>query len=192
VRVLLHTLALLAVVVAAGCASQLEPAKDMLGDVATAMAEVSGEAAEGVPEQFAEVQRQVAELQAHFDREDYAAVIAEGPAVLLAVHRLGQAAAARKAALVQSLTAEWTQRASQLPDEFAAIERRLEFLNIPANRKAAAGIDVEAARKAVRDAVSLWSKGQAAFAAGNLQEAVQTADAAQAQADAIKSVIRLR
>jgi hypothetical protein len=192
VRVLLHTLAVLAVLMAAGCASQLEPAKDMLGDVATSMAEVSGDAAQAVPEQFAEVQRQVAELQAHFDREDYAAVIADGPAVLIAVHRLGQAAAARKAALSQSLNGAWALRANQLPDEFAAIERRIQFLGLPANRKAAAGIDVEAAKSAARDAVSLWSKGQAAFADGNLQEAVQTADAAQAQADALKSAIRLR
>jgi hypothetical protein len=192
VRVLLHNLAVLAVVMAAGCASQLEPAKDMLGDVSTAMAEVSGEAAQAVPEQFAEVQREVAELQAHFDHEDYAAVIAEGPAVLIAVHQLGSATAAKKAALMQSLNGAWAQRANQLPEQFAAIERRLEFLNSPANRKTAAGIDVEAARTAVRDAVSLWSKGQAAYADGNLQEAVQTADAVQVQADTIKSAIRLR
>jgi hypothetical protein len=181
----------IAVLVAAGCASQLEPAKDMLGDVATAMAEVSGDAAQAVPEQFAEVQRQVTELQAHFDREDYAAVIADGPAVLIAVHQLGQAAAARKAALLQGLNSAWTLRANQLPDEFAAIEHRLQFLSLPANRKAATGIDVEAAKNAVRDAVSLWSKGQAAYADGNLQEAVQTADAVQTQADALKSAIRL-
>jgi hypothetical protein len=177
---------------AAGCASQLEPAKAMLGDVATAMAEVSGDAAQAVPAQFAEVQRQVAELQAHFDREDYAAVIADGPAALIAVHQLGQAAAARKAAQLQSLNGAWTLRANQLPDEFAAIERRLDFLGLPANRKAAAGIDLEAAKSAVRGAVSLWSKGQAAYADGNLQEAVQTADAVQAQAEAVKSAIRLR
>lgn len=177
---------------AVGCASQLEPAKDMLGDVSTAMAEVSGDAAQAVPEQFAEVQRQVAELQVHFDREDYATVISDGPAVLIAVHQLGQATAAKKAALMQSLNGAWTKRANQLPEEFAAIERHLQYLNIPANRKAAAGIDVDAAQSAVRDAVSLWSKGQAAYADGNMQEAVQTADAAQAQADAIKSAIRLR
>ncbi len=191
-RVLLYTLAVLAVVMAAGCASQLEPAKDMLGDVSMAMAEVSGDAAQAVPAQFAEVQRQVAELQVHFDHEDYAAVIADGPAVLIAVHQLGAAAAAKKAALMQSLNGAWTQRANQLPEEIAAIERRLEFLHSPANRKAAAGIDVEGAQGAVRDAESLWSKGQAAYADGNLQEAVQTADAVQVQADAIRSAIRLR
>jgi hypothetical protein len=192
VRGLLQTLAMLAVVMALGCTSQLEPAKLMLADVSAAMAEVSGDAAQAVPEQFAEVQRQVAELQSRFDREDYAAVIADGPTVLLAVHRLGQAAAAKKAALMQSLNGAWSERANQLPEEFSAIEKRLEFLNLPANRKAAAGIDVPAARNAVRDAISLWSKGQAAYADGNVPEAVQTADAAQAQADAIKSAIHLR
>lgn len=182
--------ALLAVAMAAGCASQLEPAKDMLGNVSAAMAETSADAAQAVPEQYAEVQRQVAELQARFDREDYTAVIAQGPAVLAAVHGLGQAAAAKKAAMAAALGRDWAQLASSLPDEFSAIEQRLDFLG--ANARAAAGIEVAAARTTLRSALSLWSKGQAAFAAGNLPEAVQTGHTAQEQADSLKSAIRLR
>jgi hypothetical protein len=182
---------LLAVAMAAACTSQLEPAQRMLGDVTTTMAEVSADASAMVPEKYAEAQRQIAELQTRFDHEDYATVIADGPAVLSAVHVLGEAAAARKAALAQQLNAAWAQRANGLPDEFAAIERQLDFLAKPANRKAAVGIDVSAARNAEREAASLWSKGQAAYAVGNLPEAVQTADAVQARADAIKSAIHL-
>jgi len=145
----------------------------MLSDVTATMAEVSADASAMVPEKYAEVQRQIAELQTRFDHEDYAAVITEGPAILAAAHGLGQAAAARKAELSTQLSAQWAQRANALPDEFAAIERYLDFLAKPANRKAAVGIDVPGARDAVREAVSLWSKGQAAYAAGNLAEAVQ-------------------
>ena len=163
----------------------------MLGDVTTMMAEVSADASAMVPENYAEAQRQIAELQTRFDHEDYATVIADGPAVLAAVHVLGQAAAARKAALAQQLNSAWAQRANGLPDEFAAIERQLDILDRPAIRKAAVAIDVTAARNALREAVSLWSKGQAAYAAGNLPEAVQTADVVQSRADAIKSAIHL-
>jgi hypothetical protein len=183
---------LLAVAMTVACTSQLEPAQKMLGDVTAMMAEVSADASAMVPEKYAEVQRQIDELHARFDHEDYAAVIAQGPALLAAVHALGLEAAARKVTLAQQLNAGWAQRASGLPEEFAAIERQLDFLAKPANRKAAAGIDVSAARNAERDAVSLWSKGQAAYAAGNLPEAVQTADAVQARADAIKAAIHLR
>jgi hypothetical protein len=184
--------ALLAVLIAAGCTSALEPAQRMLSDVTATMAEVSADASAMLPEKYAEVQRQIAELQTRFDHEDYAAVITEGPAVLAAAHGLGQAAAARKAELSKQLGAQWSQRANALPDEFGEIERHLDFLAKPANRKAAVGIDVHGARDALREAVSLWSKGQAAYAAGNLPEAVQTADAVQVKADAIKSAIHLR
>jgi hypothetical protein len=188
-RQLRHILGLLAVALAAACTSQLEPAQRMLGDVTVTMAEISADASAAMPEQYAEVQRQIAELQTRFDHEDYGAVIAEGPAVLAAAHKLGQAAAARKAQIAQQLNAVWAQRAQKLPDEFSTIERRLDFLSAPANRRAAAGIDLGAARNAVREAVSLWSKAQAAYAAGNLPEAVQTADAVQAKADALAQVL---
>jgi hypothetical protein len=183
---------LLAVAMTVACTSQLEPAQKMLGDVTATMAEVSADASAMVPEKYAEVQRQIDELHARFDHEDYAAVIAQGPALLAAVHGLGLEAAASKVTLAQQLNAGWARRASGLPEEFAAIERQLDFLAKPANRKAAAGIDVSAARNAEREAVSLWSKGQGAYAAGNLPEAVQTADAVQARADAIKAAIHLR
>jgi hypothetical protein len=183
---------LLAVAMGVACTSQLEPAQKMLGDVTAMMAEVSADASAMVPEKYAEVQRQIDELHARFDHEDYTAVIAQGPALLAAVHALELEAAARKVTLAQQLNAGWAQRASGLPEEFAAIERQLDFLAKPANRKAAADIDLGAARNAEREAVSLWSKGQAAYAAGNLPEAVQTADAVQARADAIKSAIHLR
>jgi hypothetical protein len=186
-----HHWVLLAVAMAAGCTSQLEPAQKMLGDITATMAEVSADASAMVPEKYAEAQRQIAELQTRFDHEDYAAVMAEGPGMLAAVHGLGQAAAASKVALAQQLSVAWAQRATELPEEFAAIERQLDFLGKPANRKAAVGIDVSAAQNAVREAVSLWSKGQAAYAAGNLPEAVQTADEVQAKAVEIKSAIHL-
>jgi hypothetical protein len=188
-RQLRHILVLLAISIALACTSQLEPAQRMLSDVTVTMAEVSADASATMPEQYAEVQRQIAALQARFDHEDYGAVIAEGPAALAATHKLGQAAAARKAQISRQLNAVWAQRAQKLPDEFSAIERRLDFLSAPANHLAAAGMDLAAARSAVREAVSLWSKAQAAYAAGNLPEAVQTADIVQSKADALAQTL---
>jgi hypothetical protein len=188
-RMIRNLLGLLALAIAAACTSQLEPAQKMLSDVTVTMAEVSSDASATVPEQYAEVQRQIGALQSRFDHEDYRAVIAEGPGVLAAVHQLGQTAAARKAEISQQLNAVWAQRAQKLPDEFATLEHRLDFLSAPANRRAAAGIDLIAAQNAVREAVSLWSKAQAAYAAGNLPEAVQTADVVQAKADALAQTL---
>ena len=55
-----------------------------------------------------------------------------------------------------------------------------------------AGIDVAAAQTGVADATALWSKAQAAFAAGNIEEAVATAKDVKARAEAIAAAIKLR
>jgi hypothetical protein len=187
-----HTCLAMALGLLAGCVGQQEPAQKLLGDVNAAMHTVSADAEADVPDQYAEVQRQIAELQATFDREDYAAVIANAPAVLAAAQGLGQAAAARRAEVRAQLNGEWSHLAATLPEEFARIEQRIDFLTGPAGRKAAMGVDLRAAQGAVRDAFALWSKGQAAFAAGNLQEAVQTAHTVQARADELAASLKLQ
>jgi hypothetical protein len=176
----------------AGCVGQQEPAQKLLGDIAASMHAVSADAEANVPDQYAEVQRQIAELQATFDREDYTAVIANAPAVLAAAQGLGPAVAARKAAVLAQLNGEWSHVAAVLPDEFERIEHRIDFLAAPQNRSAAMGVDLRAAQVSVRDAVALWSKGQAAYAAGNLQEAVQTAHTVQARADELAASLQPR
>ena len=55
----------------------------------------------------------------------------------------------------------------------------------------AAGIDLDAAKAAESDAMSLWSKAQAAFAAGNLDEAVNTAKDVKAKIEATAASLKL-
>jgi hypothetical protein len=55
----------------------------------------------------------------------------------------------------------------------------------------AAGIDLAAAKSGLSDATSLWSKAQAAFASGNLDEAVSTAKDVKAKIDALAASLKL-
>ncbi len=66
--------------------------------------------------------------------------------------------------------------AAALPADIAAIQSRIELSGKKSSKKLAAGIDLEAAKSGLSDATSLWSKAQAAFAAGNMDEAVNTAN----------------
>jgi hypothetical protein len=54
-----------------------------------------------------------------------------------------------------------------------------------------AGIDLAAAKSGLADATSLWSKAQAAFSAGNLEEAVSTAKDVKAKAEAAAAALKL-
>ena len=62
-----------------------------------------------------------------------------------------------------------------MPALFTALQARLDVLSQKRNRKMAAGIDLDAAKSALSDATSEWSKAQGAFGNGNMNEAVSVA-----------------
>jgi hypothetical protein len=166
---------LIAMLMLVGCSSQKEPAQIALGNIEATIVASSGDAAKYAPDQLMDVQSKLGRLQASFEAKDYAAVVAGAPEAMTAAHSLISAAATAKAAAEKALNEQWTALAATLPDYMAAIRRRIELLNKRSSRRLAAGIDLGAARERLDDAGSLWSKAQAAFATGNMSEAVSTA-----------------
>jgi len=104
---------------------------------------------------------------------------------------LATSAAAKKDEILKALNDDWTGLAAVLPDEQSAIQNRLEQLSQKANKKQAAGVDLDGAKASLRDALSLWSKATAAFAAGNLDEAVATAKAVKAKLDPLAATLKV-
>lgn len=190
-RVSHYALISMAVVFLAACAGQKEPAQKLIGDVESAVTAASAEAAKYVPDQLADVQAKLGALKASFEKQDYAGVVTGAPAVLSAAQGLATAAAAKKDEVLKALNDEWTGLAGSVPGAVTAIQSRIDFLGKKANKKAAAGIDVDAAKTGVSDASSLWSKAQAAFAAGNLDEAVSTAKDVKAKIQSVAASLKL-
>ena len=181
----------MAVILLAACGGQKEPAQRLIGDIDSVIAAASPEAAKYVPDQLADVQTKFGALKASFDRQDYAAVVAGGPDVLSAAQVLATAAATKKDQVLKSLNDSWSVLAASVPAESAAIQSRLDLLSKKSSKKMAAGIDVNAAKAAEADAASLWSKAQAAFAAGNMDEAVSTAKNVKEKIDAVAASLKL-
>ena len=186
----LGVLSLMAIILAA-CAGQKEPAQKLLGEIQATVTAASAEAAKYIPEQLAGVQTQLSALQASFDKQDYAAVVSGAPAVLAAAQSLATAAAEKKDDALKALNDKWTALAGSVPGDLTAIQNRMDFLAKKANKKAAAGIDLDGAKSALSDAMSLWSKAQAAFASGNLDEAVKTAQDVKSKVEALASSLKL-
>lgn len=180
-----------AALVLLACSGQKEPAEKLLLDTDATIIAASAEAAQYVPQQLADVQRQYADLKAAFDRQDYAGVVAAAPAVLGAAQTLATAAAAKKDEVLKVQNDDWTGLAAVVPDDFNAIQNRIDLLSKKANKKLAAGTDLDAAKLALSDAMSLWSKAAAAFAAGNLQEAVTSARAVKAKLDPLAAALKV-
>jgi hypothetical protein len=176
-------------VVLAACANQKEPAATAIGGIETAVNAASADASKYVPDQLADVKAKLADLKASFDKQDYKAVLAGAPAILSSAQGLAAAAAAKKDEIMKALNGDWTGLAASVPGVVSAVQSRVDMLS--KSKKVPAGIDLAAAKSGLADATSLWSKAQAAFSAGNLEEAVSTAKDVKAKAEAAAAALKL-
>jgi hypothetical protein len=173
----------------AACANQKEPAATAIGGIETAVNAVSADAEKYVPDQLTDVKSKLAALKGSFDKQDYKAVLAGAPAVLESAKGLAAAAAAKKDEILKALNADWTGLAGSVPDLVSAVQSRVAILS--KSKKVPAGIDLAAAKSGIADATSAWDKAKAAFAAGNLDEAVTTAKDVKAKAEAAAAALKL-
>ena len=175
----------------AACANQMEPAQRSISDIEAALSMAASDAAKYVPDQLTDVRRELGDLRATFDRQDYAGVLKTAPAVMERAQGLASQAKAKKAELAQALSGQWTELAARLPGYLTTIQSRIEFLAKKSSRKMAAGIDLDAARGSLSEDSSVWSKAQAAFATGNLGEAVTTAKSLESSLEGLASTLKI-
>ncbi len=183
-------LSLVAIVLAA-CAGQKEPAQKLIAEIEATATAASPEASKYVPDELADVQTKLGALKASYAKQDYAAVVSGAPAVLGAAQSLATDAAAKKDETLKALNDQWTELAGSVPDHLTAVQNGIDFLGKKANKKLAAGIDLDAAKAGAAEANSIWSKAQAAFASGNLEEAVATGKDAKSKTEAVAASLKL-
>ena len=146
-----------------------------------------------------DVQTKYDDLQTALAAQDYKGVLARGPALLTEALSLEGAAATKKAEVAQQLNDQWGSVSSAVPQEVTAIQNRIDMLGQKKNRKLAQeigkesgkGIDLDAAKSALADATSLWSKAQGAFGNGNMDQAVSTAKDAKAKLDTLAGTLKV-
>lgn len=178
-------------VITAGCAGQKEPARKLLADIDATVTAASTEAVKYVPDQLMDVQNRFGELKASFDKKDYAAVIDGAPPVFAAAQTLATAAAAKKDEVLKALNDKWMVLAGTVPEYTIAIQNRIDVLGKKSGKKVAAGMDLSAAKLSLDQATSLWSKAQAAFAGGNMDEAVRTGEDVKSRVEAVAATLKL-
>jgi len=175
----------------AACAGQKEPAQKLLADIEATVTAAAPEAAKYVPDQLMSVQTKFGALKASFDKQDYAAVVSGAPALLGAAQMLATAAASKKDEVLKALNDKWSVLAAAVPESMIAIQNRIDALRKKSNKNIAAGMNLEAARTSLDEAASLWSKAQAAFASGSMEEAVRTAEDVRTRIEAVAATLKL-
>jgi len=186
-----YALIFAASVLLAACASERDPAQKMINDIDAMVTMASADAAKYAPDQLIDTQTKLGDLKASFGRQDYKAVLAAAPPVLAEAQGLAGAAAAKKAELMKGQSDQWTALSSTVPSSMTAIQNRIDLLSKKSSRKLAQGIDLAAAKSAMSDATSLWSKAQGAFGNGNLDEAVSAAKDVKTKLDVLAVTLKM-
>ena len=172
----------------AACSMQREPAKQVINDIDNAI-DATPEAEQYIPDRVASVKRELADLNASYDKKDYAAVLDGAPAVLVEAKGLAAAAKAKKEQTIAELTTQWTELSGAVPSLLTSEKTRMEALS--KSHHLPKGIDLPAAKTALADATVLWAKAQAAFQASHLADAVSAAKDAKSRAQAAGSALKM-
>ncbi len=183
-------LAVAAALLLGACANQMEPAQKAIAGVESAVSAAAPDAAKYVPDQLAAVQKKLGDLKTSFDNKDYAAVLAGAPAALTDAQGLLGAAMLKKDEVVKAMSAQWPALAASLPGLVSSVTSKVTAM--AKMKHAPAGVDLAGAQADVANAGSLWSKAQAAFAANNIEEAVNTANEVKAKVEAAAAAIKMK
>jgi hypothetical protein len=134
-------------------------------------------------------------LKADFDRKDYKAVLAAAPALMSRVGAAQESIASRKAAeaaRAANLTDNWNTLSTQVPEIVEAVNARVESLartkKFPAGMNAAG---FESTRAAAGEMTQSWQKALGAFANSNMEEAVNSAQAARQKGTEVMSTLQM-
>jgi hypothetical protein len=173
----------------AACANQMEPAQKAIEDIKSAMTAAPADADKYIPDQVASVEQKLVDLNTSFGKKDYAAVLADAPAVLAQAKGLAAAAAAKKDEAMKALAAQWSQLSASVPQLIASLNTRVNALS--KTRRKPKGIDLAAAKSGLADATVLWAKAQTAFQAKQVADAVTAAKDAMSKAEATASALKM-
>ena len=180
----------IAALLLAACASQMEPAQTAIAGIESAVSTASADAGKYVPDQLSAVQAKLNDLKAAFDKKDYKSVLANAPALLSDAQGLLGAAALKKEEVMKAMSVEWTSMAASLPQLVSAVKSRVDMLS--KSHHAPAGVDLAAAKTGLADATAMWGKAQAAFSSGNVEEAVTAAREVKTKAEAAATALKMK
>lgn len=157
-----------------GCTErQMQPAQAAIAEIEATLAVAGTASIKYIPGEVGDVRGSLADLKQMYEREDYAGVLRDAPAVLAAAQALPQQAATREAELQRSLQEQWAALESAVPPAIEAARMRADQLAATAGSPD--GVPQQERASAARrlgDAHALWERALAERNAQRLPEAV--------------------
>lgn len=175
----------------AACAGQKEPAQQSITELEAAFAKVSEMGQKYMPEEFAEVDAQIAGLKGSFDKGDYGAVVAGAPKAAAAIRKLQADSIIAKANYAKEMNAEWAEFSRTMPDTIIAVDKQITR----ASSRLPKGMDRDAFNQVVAsfdEAKKTWEGAAELGNAGKYEEAVLESRKVQEVVDATMTALGMK
>lgn len=188
-RILVAVLCVIVGIALMSCASSKEPAAAAIKAAEDAFNAVKGEAVKYVPDKAKAVEDAIAAAKGAFDKKEYDAALNGAKAIPDKVKELSAAVTAKKA----ELTKTWDEMSAGLPKMLDAVKSRLDILS--QSKKLPAGLDkakLDGAKSGYEAAVKMWDDAKAAFAGGNITDALAKATTVKAKAVEVMTALGMQ
>jgi hypothetical protein len=165
-----------------GCSSQKEPATNALAAAESALAAFRDDAAKYAGNDLAGIDATIGDLKAKLAAGDYKGILAAAPDLTSKIGGLKDMVGAKKAEMEAALakaTTDWGGLSTDLPQMLQALQSRVDALS--ASKRLPPKLDAakfDSAKSGLAALKSNWEAASAAFASGNVLEAVSKAQAA--------------
>jgi hypothetical protein len=186
-KVLVTAMGLLAL---AACSSQKEPATQALASIESSASELKADGERFAAEQWANVEKGVADLKASFDKKDYKTVVTTSPAVQKDISSLRDTVAARRQefeAASARATETWNGLAAEMPRHLEALQKRLDVVTRQARGKGPTEDSLM-----LDNVRNMWADASNLFSAGKPVEAATRAEEARAKAQELAQKIKAK
>jgi hypothetical protein len=168
----------------------MQPAKQAIDAISNVLATATADGTRYVPDELANVQKRLADLQTAYDSKNYAAVLASAPSVLAYANGLAADAATKKGEIAKAQDKEWSGFAVYLPQWITEVKNRVDELSKA--RRVPKDIDLPSAKAALADATDGWGRAQAAMEAGEINTAIATAKDVMTKTKVAAGALKLR
>jgi chromosome segregation ATPase len=194
VRVATRSFALvLFAVLLAACGGQQEPAQKTIESSEASLNAMREDGTKYAPDEFKDVEATLQNMKANYARKDYSAVLTAGRELRTSIQGLADTIKSRKeemSALTEQLTEQWNSLSSELPDMVESVTARVESIN--KSGKLPKDVDQATFDRIKGEAETMsqrWQQALAAFANGNMQEAVDMAQVAKDKASMVMTTL---
>lgn len=185
--------AMLATLLAVGCANQKEPATKAVADAEATLSTFRDEASRYASTELQSAEAAIASLKGSLEKGDFKAVVAGAPALSTQLESLRMTVADKKAeaeAANEAAKATWAPLSADLPKMVAAIQSRVDILS--KSRRLPKGLDaatLDSAKAGFEEMKTVWTEATTAAAVGNAVEAVSRAEAAKAKGTEVMTAL---